>query len=133
LADDLPAVVADRAQIERVLSNLVTNAARATPPGGCVTVSAEARTEAVAISVSDTGAGIPPEYLARIFEPFVQVPEGPKGGAGLGLAICRRIVEAHGGRLTVQSTPGRGSVFTFTLPRASEAREETSDARADRR
>jgi signal transduction histidine kinase len=61
------------------------------------------------------------------------VPDAPKGGAGLGLAICRRIVEAHGGQLTVHSTPGLGSVFTFTLPRASEARKETSDARADRR
>ena len=130
---ELPAVVADRAQIERVISNLVTNAARATPPGGRVTVSAVARADAVAVSVTDTGAGIPPEYLSRIFEPFVQVPDTPKGGAGLGLTICRRIVEAHGGRITVQSSPGMGSVFTFTLPRASEAREETPDARADRR
>ena len=130
---ELPAVVADRAQIERVIANLVTNAARATPPGGRVTVSAEARAETVAVCVTDTGAGIPPEYLSRIFEPFVQVPDSPHGGAGLGLAICRRIVEAHGGQMTVQSTPGMGSVFTFTLPRASEAREETPDARVDRR
>lgn len=130
---DLPEVVADRAQIERVLSNLVTNAARATPPGGRVTVSAEARADAVAVSVADTGAGIPRQYLARIFEPFVQVPDGPSGGAGLGLAICRRIVEAHGGRVTVQSTPGLGSVFTFTLPRAAKVREEVSDAPVDRR
>ncbi len=98
IAPDLPTIVADRAQIERVLSNLVTNAARATPPGGRVTVSAQAGAESVAVSVADTGAGIPADYLARIFEPFVQVPDGPRGGAGLGLAICRRIVEAHGGR-----------------------------------
>ena len=63
---------------------------------------------------TDTGAGIPRDYLPRIFEPFVQVPHAPGGGAGLGLTISRRIVEAHGGRLTVQSEPGTGSTFTFT-------------------
>ena len=66
--------------------------------------------------MTDTGAGIPREYLSRIFEPFVQVPNAPQGGSGLGLTIARRIVEAHGGRLTVQSEPGRGSTFTFTVP-----------------
>jgi signal transduction histidine kinase len=75
----------------------------------------------VAISVADTGVGIPHDYLARVFEPFVQVPHGSGGGAGLGLAISRRIVEAHGGRLTVQSEPGRGSTFTFTVRLSQEA------------
>src|ERR1041384_8331190 len=67
-------------------------------------------------------AGIAREYLSRIFEPFVQVPQAPGGGARLGLAISRRIVEGHHGRLTVQSEPGRGSTFTFTVPVAAERR-----------
>ncbi len=75
----------------------------------------------VAISVADTGVGIPRDYLAKIFEPFVQVPIAAGGGAGLGLTISRRIVEAHGGQLSVQSEPGKGSTFTFTIPIAEEA------------
>ncbi len=130
---DLPPVAADHAQIDRVVSNLVANAMRATPAGGRIVVSAAPRPGLVAVTVTDTGIGIPSEYLSRIFEPFVQVPDGPRGGAGLGLAICRRIVTAHGGQMTVDSTLGRGSAFTFTLPRATEAREETHDARSDRR
>jgi NtrC-family two-component system sensor histidine kinase KinB len=133
LPADLPPVSADRAQIDRVLSNLIANAMHATRAGGRIAVSAAMRHDAVAITVRDTGVGIPPEYLSRIFEPFVQVPDGPKGGAGLGLAICRRIVEAHGGQISVQSTPGHGSAFIFTLPSAAEAREETHDASSDRR
>jgi PAS domain S-box-containing protein len=113
---DLPHVLADRQQIQRVIINLLTNAIRATGAGGTITVHGEERGGQVAFSVTDTGAGIPREYLARIFEPFVQVPNVPQGGSGLGLTIARRIVEAHGGRLTVQSEPGRGSTFTFTVP-----------------
>ena len=112
---DLPPVAVDRSQIERVIGNLVTNAMRATPSGGSITVAAARRGDEVAISVTDTGTGIPRDYLPRIFEPFVQVPHGSGGGAGLGLTISRRIVEGHGGRLTVQSEPGRGSTFTFTV------------------
>jgi len=119
-APDLPRVAVDRGQIERVIVNLVTNAMRATPAGGAITVAAVPRTAEVAISVADTGSGIPREFLATIFEPFVQVPRGPSGGAGLGLTISRRIVEGHGGRLSVQSEPGRGSTFTFTVPLAAE-------------
>jgi PAS domain S-box-containing protein len=111
----LPAVWADRAQVERVLANLMTNAVRATERGE-VAVSAEAREGQVAVTVRDTGHGIPREWLPRVFERFVQVPGAPSGGAGLGLAISERIVQAHGGQLTVQSEPGRGSAFTFTLP-----------------
>jgi signal transduction histidine kinase len=121
VAPDLPQVFVDRAQIERVVGNLVTNAARATPEGGRITVSAAPRAGAVAISVTDTGVGIPRDYLAKIFEPFVQVPDGAGGGAGLGLTISRRIVEAHGGELSVQSEVGKGSAFTFTIPTVEEA------------
>jgi signal transduction histidine kinase len=93
---------------------------RATPPGGTIAVSAARRDHAVAISVADTGTGIPRDYLRKIFEPFVQVPHAAAGGAGLGLTISQRIVEGHGGHLTVQSEPGRGSTFTFTIPVAAE-------------
>jgi two-component system, NtrC family, sensor histidine kinase KinB len=120
-APDLPQVFVDRGQIERVVSNLVTNARRATPEGGSITVSAVAVGNDVAVSVADTGTGIPREYLAKIFEPFVQVPDAPAGGAGLGLSISQRIVEAHGGQLSVQSEPGKGSRFTFTIPIAKKA------------
>ncbi|HEV3214570.1 MAG TPA: ATP-binding protein [Vicinamibacterales bacterium] len=113
---DLPNVFADRQQVQRVIVNLLTNAIRATVAGGTITVSGKPRDGEVVFSVSDTGAGIPREYLSRIFEPFVQVPNASPGGSGLGLTIARRIVEAHGGRLTVQSEPGRGSTFTFVVP-----------------
>ena len=117
----LPAITADRGQVERVIANLVTNAVRATARGGEIEVSAARRSGFVAISVRDTGRGIPHDYLPRVFEPFVQVPNAAAGGAGLGLAISRRIVQAHGGQITVRSEPGQGTTFTFTLPVASEA------------
>jgi two-component system, NtrC family, sensor histidine kinase KinB len=113
---ELPAVSVDRSQIERVVANLVTNAIRVTPSRGSITVSAARRDGDVAISVSDSGIGIPRDYLTKIFEPFVQVPGASSGGTGLGLAISRRIVEAHGGELRVDSEPGKGSTFTFTVP-----------------
>jgi NtrC-family two-component system sensor histidine kinase KinB len=117
---DLPYVDVDRSQIERVIANLITNALRASSAGGSITVAAVRRGREVAISVTDRGTGIPRDYLARIFDPFVQVPHASGGGAGLGLSISRRIVEGHGGRLTVQSEPGRGSTFTFTVRAAEE-------------
>jgi NtrC-family two-component system sensor histidine kinase KinB len=117
---DLPLVAVDRHQIERVIANLVTNAMRATAAGGTITVAAARRGDEVAISVTDTGSGIPRDYLPRIFEPFVQVPHAAGGGAGLGLTISRRIVEGHGGRITVQSEPERGSTFMFTVRLAEE-------------
>jgi signal transduction histidine kinase len=112
---DLPAVLADRAQIERVVSNLVINAIRHTKRGE-IGISAERRGEYIAASVSDTGSGVPKEYLSHIFDRFVQVPGETTGGAGLGLAISRSIVEAHGGQISVQSEMGQGTTFTFTLP-----------------
>jgi two-component system, NtrC family, sensor histidine kinase KinB len=115
LSEGLPPVLADRPQIERVLSNLVTNALRHTDPGGSIRIQTQRREGHVAISVADTGRGIPAEYLPRIFDKFAQVPGGPPGGAGLGLAISKRIVEAHGGQIGVKSVVGRGTAFTFTL------------------
>ena len=111
----LPTLRVDRTQVERVLTNLVVNAIRYTQQGE-IKISAQPRGNAVAVSVSDTGSGIPPEYLPHIFDKFVQVPGATTGGAGLGLAISRLIVEAHGGQISVQSERGKGSTFTFTLP-----------------
>ena len=115
---DLPPVMADKLQIERVLSNLVLNALRYTKEGE-INIKTERRGEVIDFSVSDTGTGIPNEYLPHIFDKFVQVPGTASGGAGLGLAISRLIVEAHGGQIGVQSELGRGSTFTFTLRTAA--------------
>ena len=117
---DLPSVKVDRLQIERVIGNLVINALRHTKQGG-IRISAEHREGNVAVSVCDTGSGIPGEYLPHIFDKFVQVPDEPTGGAGLGLTISKSIVEAHGGQISVQSEVGRGTTFTFTLPLAMAA------------
>jgi PAS domain S-box-containing protein len=115
---DLPWVLADRLQIERVINNLVINALRHTKQGE-IKISAADRENNVGVSVSDTGSGIPAEYLPHIFDKFVQVPDSPTGGAGLGLTISKSIVEAHGGQISVQSEVGRGTTFTFTLPLAT--------------
>jgi PAS domain S-box-containing protein len=118
--ETLPEVFADRDQIERVLVNLLTNASRATPAGGAITVEAMVRGRDVVFSVTDTGVGIARESLTRIFDPFVQLGSGAGGGSGLGLTISRRIVEAHGGQLTAQSEVGRGSTFIFNIPAAGD-------------
>jgi len=105
----------DRTQIERVITNLVSNAIRHTKHGQ-IKISAEQRDNHIGVSVSDTGSGIPTDYLPHIFDKFVQVPDAPTGGAGLGLTISKSIVESHGGQISVQSQVGRGTTFTFTLP-----------------
>ncbi len=114
---DLPLVYADRRRVGQVLSNLVENAAKYAPPHTPIVVSASAGEEQVKVSVSDQGPGIPSELRERIFERFFRADHrGDRPGTGLGLAICRGIVEAHGGRIWVESQPGQGSVFAFTLP-----------------
>lgn len=118
--EDQPEVRADRAQIARVLVNLLDNAVRHTPSGGRITVSARRLDRKIEFAVEDTGAGIPPEYLPRIFERFVQVPGTTGGGAGMGLSIAQTIVKAHGSEIQVESELGKGSRFTFTLPSPSE-------------
>ena len=117
-AGPLPAVRADRSRVLQVLGNLIGNAVKFTPRGGQITLSAEAATETVRLSVADTGTGIPPEHLPHVFDRFWKVREGNRHGAGLGLAIARGIVEAHGGEIRVESTPGAGSTFWLTLPLA---------------
>ena len=110
-------VLADRGQIGRVFTNLVSNAIRHTPEGGSILVRAMPGEDEVTFAVEDTGVGIPEGYLATIFERFVQVPGATQGGAGLGLSIAGNIVHAHGGRIWAESEPGRGSRFFFTIPR----------------
>jgi two-component system, NtrC family, sensor histidine kinase KinB len=117
---DLPEVKADRTQIDRVLNNLITNAVRCTPRGGEIRVQVAHRNRYVAVSVSDTGSGIPQEYLPHVFDRFIKVPNAPSGGAGLGLAISKSIVETHGGQISVQSELGQGTTVTFTLPVSRE-------------
>jgi len=110
-------VLVDRERIQLVFSNLLTNALRHTKPGGSITVRARATDDSVRFEVSDTGEGIAPEYHHAIFERFVRAPGETPGAAGLGLPIAKDIVEAHGGEIGVESTPGSGSTFWFTLPR----------------
>jgi signal transduction histidine kinase len=109
---------ADATMLTWALSNLVTNAIRHTPRGGRISVDATGVDGIVRIVVADTGAGIPPGERDRIFERYVQGAGMPVGAAGLGLAIVRDIVNAHGGHVRVESEPGRGSRFILNLPRA---------------
>jgi signal transduction histidine kinase len=112
----------DVEKLLQVLINLVSNAIKFTPTGGRIEVDYECRPEAVAIHVTDTGDGIPPDKLRSIFEPFVQVRSDytrPADGVGLGLAISRDLTRALDGELDVESTVGAGSTFTVTLPRRS--------------
>lgn len=109
----------DEQQIGRVIGNLVHNAVKFSPEGGIIRVDAEAVADDVQLCVSDTGAGIPKDEQARVFERFYKADRArSKGGTGLGLAIAKHIVEGHGGRIWVESTPGQGATFCFTVPRA---------------
>ncbi len=114
---DLPQIDMDPDMIRRVLINLLENAIKYTRSGGRITISARAHEGQVLISVSDTGPGIPTSEQQHIFDKFSRVQEaGRPKGLGLGLAFCRLAVEAHNGRIWVESQEGQGSVFHFTLP-----------------
>lgn len=120
-ATDLPAIMADENELQRAMGHLVTNALNHTPPDGQVTVSTKInpQSDTVRISVADTGTGIPEEHLQHIFDLFYRVDPARSlqtGGVGLGLSIVEMIVEAHKGSVHVESVPGRGSVFTISLP-----------------
>jgi len=124
IPEDLPPVLADRERVHQVLFNLLDNAVRFTPAGGRVTVTASRHNGSVDVAVADTGPGISAEHLPRLFERFYRVDEARSrddGGTGIGLAIARSVVEAHGGRIWAESEPGRGSTFTFELPAAPAA------------
>jgi signal transduction histidine kinase len=119
LPDNLPLVNIDRRRVNQVLYNLLENAVAYTRKGGTINVAAAKQDDWVEVSVSDTGEGIPAEDLPNIFERFYRVDRSrarATGGSGLGLTIARRMVEAHGGQITVQSELGKGSRFSFTLP-----------------
>ena len=125
LPDDLPEVIADTMLIAQVFANLLSNALKYTNPGGKVSISAEATDESVLLSVSDTGQGIPSQYLKKILEQFFRVPgQGGDSGVGLGLSIVQEIVSAHGGVVNVESREGEGSTFTFSLQRAVQLPKE---------
>ncbi len=118
---DLPEISADSNRLEQVLLNLLHNAIKFTPPGGAITVSAKKRQNHVIIEVADTGSGIAPEDIPRIFERFYKADRSRSGkGTGLGLAIAKHIVEAHGGKIWVESEESKGSTFYFTLPLAAD-------------
>ncbi|MBP2293159.1 sensor histidine kinase [Azospirillum rugosum] len=124
LPPDLPPVRGDHDRLVQVVVNLLSNAAKFTPPGGRVTVSAAVAGHEVTVSVRDSGPGIAPEHQAIIFERFRQVGDtmtDKPQGTGLGLAICKRIVEHLGGHIRVDSAPGQGATFSFTVPLAAEA------------
>jgi len=128
VGDGLPPVRADLRRLTQALVNLVGNALKFTPEGGRITVSAGADSpEQMRIVVQDTGVGIPADALPHLFERFYQVGQpstARAGGTGLGLYITRQIVEAHGGRISVESTLGAGSCFWFTIPITTTNRGE---------
>ncbi|WP_312255034.1 KinB sensor domain-containing domain [Stutzerimonas nitrititolerans] len=115
LQSALPTLLLDRQQMDRVLDNLLSNALRHTQPGGEIRLLARHHGERVIISVEDNGEGIPYSQQARIFEPFVQIGRR-RGGAGLGLALCKEITQLHGGRIGVHSRIGHGTIFYVALP-----------------
>ena len=119
MPDSLP-VVANRDQIEQVLVNLIDNAIKYTPEGGEVTVDADVQEHQIVVKITDTGIGIMSQDLPRLFERFYRVDKArsrQSGGTGLGLSIVKHIIETHGGSVYVESEFGRGSAFSFTLPR----------------
>ncbi|MDI7274557.1 MAG: ATP-binding protein [Anaerolineae bacterium] len=118
LAERLPLVLADPDRLERILSNLLSNALKYSPAGSEVAVSTRLEGERVVISVADRGQGIPPEELPRLFSRYFRAggTREHREGVGLGLYITKMLVEAHGGRIWVESEPGKGSTFTFALP-----------------
>jgi signal transduction histidine kinase len=132
LPADLPPVEADSERVHQVIFNLVDNAVRFTPEGGEVRIEAHRHNGSIEVRVADTGVGIPPEALPRLFERFYRVDPARArgdGGTGIGLAIARSVVEAHGGTIRAESEPGRGSTFTFDLPIGLPAGSEDTNRR----
>lgn len=127
LPPDLPPVLADAVRVQQVITNLVHNAIKFTPAGGRVEVSAQAGEGELTVMVADTGIGIPPQDLPRIFERFYKTDRSrAAGGTGLGLAIAKHVVQAHGGRIWAESVLGEGSRFYFTLPLAESMPDDSA-------
>jgi signal transduction histidine kinase len=125
IAPDLPDVWADRERLLQVLENLISNAIKFTESGGRIAVGAETLDGEDVFWVSDTGRGIAAEDLPHVFDRFWQSRRGGRRGAGLGLPIVKGLVEAHGGRVWVESSPGRGSTFRFTIPTTPRSGQRT--------
>jgi PAS domain S-box-containing protein len=123
---DVPEVWGDRDRLLQVFENLIANAIKFTKAGGRITVGATSRDHEVIFRVADTGSGIAPEDLPRVFDRFWQATRTGRQGAGLGLPITKGIVEAHGGRIWVESTPSRGTIFFFTIPQATPEQSRPS-------
>ncbi len=123
--DCVPQVVGDANELQRVLINLLVNARQATPEAGFVRVSLQhdAQTGEVVLTVRDSGSGIPADVLPKIFDPFFSTKSGPdasgKGGTGVGLSACKEAIDAHGGRIRVESSIGKGTAFIIRLPAAN--------------
>lgn len=123
IPDDIPFIHADKNAVEQIINNLLTNAVKFTPQGGKITIAAQAEKNFVKISVSDTGPGIANEIKEKIFQKFTRgAPPDPHTpqGTGLGLAITQSLVQAHGGKIWFESSPGHGTTFTFTLQMGSQ-------------
>mgnify|MGYP002408246568 FL=1 len=125
LPPHLPKIWTDSDRLAQVFANLVGNAIKFTPEGGSISVRADPAVEGVRFVVEDNGPGISPEILPHIFDRYWQPKESARRGFGLGLFIVRGLVEAHGGRVWVESTPGKGSRFFFTVPVAPAEQELT--------
>jgi signal transduction histidine kinase len=130
VASDVPDIWGDRDRLLQVFENLIGNGIKFTPAGGRITVGAKLRDKEVVFWVADTGTGIRSEDLPCVFDRFWQANRTGRQSAGLGLPITRGIVEAHGGRIWVESSAGRGSTFFFTIPRAIAAQENRPDLAA---
>jgi len=123
--DDVPPVFADRHRVLQVLSNLIGNALKFTPPDGMISYAAEHRRGEVLVTVTDTGPGIPPEHLPHVFTTHWQAQRTERLGVGLGLPIAKGIVEAHGGKIWVETRPNAGAKFSFTLPAYDPSHDDT--------
>lgn len=130
LDSELAEIWADDHRLLQVFENLIGNAIKFTPPGGRITIGTQSRASEVLFSIADTGIGIPAESLPRVFDRFWQAKRTERSGAGLGLPICKGLVEAHGGRIWVDSALGRGSTFYFTIPSAPHVEVSYGDALA---
>jgi signal transduction histidine kinase len=130
MEEGLPTVRGDRARIEQVFMNILTNAVKYTPPGGRVDITGGGSGDSVRIRISDTGIGIPPEDMPHVFDRFYRVDKArsrESGGTGLGLSIAREIIGRHGGRIDIDSSPGEGTSVTITLPAGGDDGDDGDD------
>jgi signal transduction histidine kinase len=121
VADDVGSIPADCERIQQVLSNLLGNALKFTPPGGTISLAVRREAGTARFEIADSGPGIPPDQVEHLFERYWQGSTAPRKGLGLGLYICKQIVEAHGGSIGVDSSP-RGSTFWIRIPSSTSQR-----------